>query len=100
MVRDQEATAHQQENSTTPTLKVHAQQKHIQNQTVDNLADDDDGRRDLNDGGETKELLTNQSDHGRAAGRQIGWLLAKQETELGAAISHAFDLEITSVERG
>ena len=35
-----------------------------------------------------------------ALGRQIGWLLAKQETELGAAINHAFDLEITSVEKG
>jgi len=30
-----------------------------------------------------------------ALGRQIGWLLANQETELGAAINHAFDLEIT-----
>lgn len=35
-----------------------------------------------------------------ALGRQIGWLLATQETELGAAINHAFDLEITTVEKG
>ncbi len=32
-----------------------------------------------------------------ALGRQIGWLLAKQETQLGVAINHAFDLEIVSV---
>jgi len=35
-----------------------------------------------------------------ALGQQIGWLLPKQETELGVAINHAFDLEITSVEKG
>lgn len=35
-----------------------------------------------------------------ALGRQIGWLLAKQETELGVAINHAFDLEITPIDRG
>jgi mRNA interferase MazF len=34
-----------------------------------------------------------------ALGRQIGWLLAQQETELGAAINHAFDLEINPVEK-
>jgi mRNA interferase MazF len=35
-----------------------------------------------------------------ALGQQIGWLLAKQGTELGAAINHAFDLEITSIDKG
>jgi len=35
-----------------------------------------------------------------ALGRQIGWLLPKQETELSVAINHAFDLEITSIEKG
>ena len=35
-----------------------------------------------------------------ALGKQIGWLLAKQETELGVAINHAFDLEITSIDKG
>lgn len=35
-----------------------------------------------------------------ALGQQIGWLLAKQESELGTAINQAFDLEIGSVEKG
>jgi len=35
-----------------------------------------------------------------ALGRQIGWLLPKQETELSVAINHAFDLEITSIDKG
>ncbi len=35
-----------------------------------------------------------------ALGQQIGWLLPKQETELGVAINHTFDLEITSIEKG
>ena len=35
-----------------------------------------------------------------ALGRQIGWLLATQESELGAAINHAFDLEISSLDKG
>jgi len=35
-----------------------------------------------------------------ALGRQIGWLLATQESELGAAINHAFDLEISPLDKG
>jgi mRNA interferase MazF len=35
-----------------------------------------------------------------ALGQQIGWVLAKQDTEFGVAMNHAFDLEINSVEKG
>jgi mRNA interferase MazF len=34
-----------------------------------------------------------------ALGRQIGWLLPKQETELGVATNHGFDLEITPIDK-
>lgn len=43
MVRDQEVIGQQQAISTTPTLKVRAQQIHTQNQVVDNRAGNSDG---------------------------------------------------------
>lgn len=43
MVRDQEVIGQQQAISTTPTLKVYAQQIHTQNQVVDNRAGNSDG---------------------------------------------------------